>query len=65
MEDFDIDILVHWISELKPDFISIGADSKSNNLEEPKSDKIKDFIDRIEPLTEIKLKDNLKRIFGG
>lgn len=60
--DFDVDVLSNWIIEIKPDFVSIGADSKGHNLPEPNSEKILTFIDELKQFTEAKIKDNLKRL---
>ncbi len=42
--DFDVDILVTWLTELKPSFVNIGADSKHCNLPEPSNKKVKELI---------------------
>ena len=62
--DFDLDILVSWIKVIQPDFVSIGADSKNNNLPEPPRQKVLDLIDELKKFTEVKVKSNLKRIIG-
>lgn len=60
--DFDLDIFVYWIKAIKPKFVSIGADSKGHNLPEPSWDKIQTLIRELRKFTEIKVKDNLKRL---
>jgi len=60
--DFDLDVMVRWIAEIKPEFVSIGADSKGHKLPEPSPDKVQNLIRELEALTEVKVKDNLKRI---
>ena len=60
--DFDLDVMVKWIERIKPDFVSIGADSKGHNLPEPSSIKVKQLIKAIDSSIEVKQKDNLKRI---
>jgi len=60
--DFDLDDMVCWISEIAPEFISIGADSKSHNLPEPPLEKIKQLIRELQQITTVKIKDNLKRL---
>jgi DNA repair photolyase len=60
--DFDLPMLVHWIKRIKPDFVSIGADSKGHNLPEPPPDKVKALIEKLQGITEVKIKDNLKRL---
>jgi len=62
--NFDPPIMVAWIKSIKPEFISIGADSKGFNLPEPKKDKVEDLINELSKFTEVKVKNNLKRIMG-
>lgn len=33
--DFDLNVMIEWIKQLQPKFVSIGADSKRHNLPEP------------------------------
>ncbi len=61
--DFDLEILVHWIKLIKPEFVNIGADSTRNNLPEPSSEKVGKLIKELEKFTKVNLKDNLKRIY--
>lgn len=60
--DFDLNHFVDWLKCLKPDFVSIGADSKGHNLREPSPEKVKELIAGLKEFTEVKIKDNLKRI---
>jgi len=60
--DFDLPIMVVWMKSIKPEFVSIGADSKGFSLHEPKKDKVEDLINELSKFTEVKLKDNLKRM---
>jgi hypothetical protein len=60
--DFDLKEFLMWIENINPEFVSIGADSKNNDLREPNSDKIKKLIDGIESIAEIRIKKNLKRV---
>lgn len=60
--DFDLDVFVNWIKNIKPKFVSIGADSKRTNLLEPSPEKLKLFISRLEKITEVRIKSNLKRL---
>ncbi|MBU0498188.1 MAG: DUF5131 family protein [Candidatus Thermoplasmatota archaeon] len=62
--DFDVDVMVQWIQNINPDFVSIGADSKNNGLPEPTLQKIHSLISQLEESTEIKIKSNLNRVFG-
>ncbi len=60
--DFDLEDFVMMIREIKPEFVSIGADSGDNHLPEPSGDKVKEFIEGLREFTEVKVKDNLKRM---
>ena len=60
--NFDFEKLVKWIYDIKPSFVSIGADSKGNDLPEPSSWKVEKLIKALEKFTVVKLKKNLKRI---
>jgi DNA repair photolyase len=60
--DFDLDEFLKWIKRIRPEFVSIGADSKNNNLQEPSPDKIKKLISGIETVTKVRIKNNLYRI---
>jgi DNA repair photolyase len=59
--DFDLDVLVGWLKEIDPSFISIGADSKYCNLPEPSREKVNELMDALEPM-EIRIKSNLERL---
>lgn len=59
---FDLDKLVTMIRDVLPDYISIGADSKSNGLEEPTKDELKKLIKKLGDFTEVKIKKNINRI---
>ena len=60
--DFDLYVLEDWLRSLSPDFVSIGADSGNNHLPEPSSAKIKALIMFLNDFTEVKIKNNLKRL---
>ena len=60
--DFDLPYLLDWIKQITPEFVSIGADSKGHNLPEPSWDKVSLLVDKLKRFTEVKLKDNLKRL---
>ena len=60
--DFDLDILVSWIKEIKPIQVNIGADSKGHNLPEPNKEKVLALIKKLEKFTNVFQKDNLKRL---
>ncbi len=60
--DFDLDVFIEWIREIKPDFVSIGADSKNHNLLEPSKEKLVQLIIELGKITKIVQKKNLARL---
>ena len=62
IQDFDLEEFLKWIKKIKPEFVSIGADSKNNDLHEPSSYKIKKLITEIKIITKVKIKKNLNRV---
>lgn len=60
--DFDLDIMINWIKQIAPEFVSIGADSKGHNLPEPSGGKIPRLIEGLQGITSVKVKSNLKRL---
>jgi len=61
--DFDVDILVGWLKDIKPTFINIGADSKKCGLPEPSAEKVVEFIAKLrEAKISIRKKTNLERL---
>ena len=60
--EFNLRIFLHNIKSVKPNFVSIGADSKNHHLPEPPSEKIKELIQELRKFTEVKIKHNLKRL---
>jgi hypothetical protein len=60
--DFDHDIFMEWLREINPDFVSIGADSKNHHLPEPTPDKLEALITQLQGITQVIIKDNLKRL---
>ena len=60
--DFDLDSMITWIEIIRPQFVSIGADSKGCNLPEPSPEKIIDLINELKYITKVIIKPNLRRI---
>jgi DNA repair photolyase len=58
---FDLDRLMRMILEIRPSFVSIGADSKSHGLPEPEGKEVRELIKRLKEFTEVKVKWNLSR----
>ena len=63
--DFDLLPVLNMMRQIKPEFISIGADSKGHNIPEPDKEKVLILIDELKKITEVKIKENLKRITNG
>ena len=60
--DFDLDVMIRWIDEIEPGFVSIGADSKKHKLPEPPYYKIQALIENLKKFTEVRIKPNLSRL---
>lgn len=63
--NFDLDVMVKWVNEIKPLFVSIGADSVTKSLPDPSPKKTKQLINELEKITEVRVKDNLQRLLKG
>jgi len=63
--DLDLPVLVEYIKDIKPEFVSIGADSGHNNLPEPSGYKVWALIQALQEFTEVKVKSNLNRLLAG
>ena len=61
---FDVDVMVKWISEIKPEFFNIGADSKGHGLIEPTYSEIVKLTDTLRDKYGIKIieKHNMQRL---
>jgi protein gp37 len=63
--DFDVQILGQWLTDIHPEFVNIGADSKGRGLPEPSAEKIIALISILNTAgIEIREKHNLGRILG-
>jgi DNA repair photolyase len=61
--DFDLDEMVDIISGLRPEWVNIGANTNFKvQLPEPKPEKIRELISKLEQITEVKVKQNLSRL---
>ena len=58
---FDLERLMRMILEIRPSFVSVGADSKSHGLPEPEGKEVRELINRLNRFTEVKVKKNLNR----
>ncbi|VVB53351.1 Uncharacterised protein [uncultured archaeon] len=63
--DFDVETMVEWLEDLKPEFVNIGADSKKSGLPEPSKEKIVRLVRALQAAKiPIWKKINLERIVG-
>lgn len=63
--DFDVNSFTGAIISSQPEYVSIGADSGNNNLDEPPKNKVLDFISKLKKASiETRIKPNLERIIG-
>ena len=61
--NMDIAVMLGYIKDINPEFVSVGADSKKCKLEEPDAEKLRNLIDALPYFAkEIKLKPNLQRL---
>jgi len=60
--NFDLGAFVEMIEWIRPSFISIGADSKRHHLPEPSLEKVGELLVALRTITELKIKNNLKRL---
>ena len=63
--DFDLVDFLCMLRDIKPEFVSIGADSKRNNLIEPSSEKLEKLIKHLKSYTNVIIKNNVKRLMKG
>ena len=59
---FNLHALIRMIGEIKPEFVTIGADSKGHNLEEPSWKEVQALVYELTKFTEIRQKTNLERL---
>lgn len=63
IQEFNLEILLVWIKQIRPVAVEIGADSQRNQLSEPAGHKIHALIENITPFTKVLLKENLTRLY--
>ncbi len=60
---FSVDILAKWISNINPDFINLGADSKGFGMEEPTVAEIMALVEKLKECgIDLREKHNLQRL---
>jgi len=60
--DFDPPALAEMVTQLRPSFVSIGADSGGNRLPEPAPEKVELLVRLLKGYTRVFLKENLRRL---
>ncbi len=64
--EFNMRVMVEWLRDIQPEFVSIGADSQGAleelDVPEPSYGKVMQLRALIAPLTEVRLKSNLDRL---
>lgn len=61
--DFDVESFLRWINLIKPDFVSIGANTNYKvKLPEPSPEKLREFLDKLSGITQVVQKNNLGRL---
>jgi hypothetical protein len=61
--DFTLCGMLGWMADIRPRFVSIGANSRRDiKLPEPPPEKIQELIAELSRFTEVRVKDNLKRL---
>jgi len=54
--DFDLDVFVQWIREIKPVMVYVGYDNYNCGLPEPSLEKTKSLIQLLQRFTEVRVK---------
>ena len=62
--DFDLEELVSWMKELKPEAVAVGYDNYKNNLIEPSLVKTNNLIVRLAEFTKVYTKTLRYPVFG-
>lgn len=55
---FDLDIMVKWITDINPDIVWLGYDSKSCNLPEPSKDEFDELYNELNNTFAVRLKNS-------
>jgi protein gp37 len=64
--DFDLDVMLKWMKEIKPEIIEVGADNHGHNLPEPSWDKVERLLAGLRQICpKVVEKDGLERLKGS
>lgn len=59
---FNLIPMIRILQSIQPEFVTIGADSKSHNLQEPSWKEVEALVSELSKFTEIRQKSNLDRL---
>ena len=63
IQDFDVDVLTKWVSDIKPAIVEIGADNYRNSLPEPPWWKVEKLLENLRGICpSVVEKDGLERL---
>jgi hypothetical protein len=54
--DFDLEIFVQWVKDIKPLIVYVGYDNYNNKLTEPDPRKTKQLIDQLSAFARVRTK---------
>jgi DNA repair photolyase len=64
--DFDLDVMVRWVTDIQPAIIEIGADNHGHHLAEPPWEKVEELLKALRKICpDVKEKDGLERLKGA
>ncbi len=64
--DFDLETLVCWIKDIRPEIVEVGADNYHNNLPEPPWEKVQQLLEALRHFVpQVIEKDGLTRLRVG
>lgn len=53
---FDLNVMLGWIQDIKPEFVYVGKDNWKSNLKEPTREELQALIEELREITEVRLK---------
>ena len=54
--DFDLEIFVQWLKDIKPAMVYVGYDNYNNRLSEPSNTKTENLISQLSVFTRVRTK---------
>jgi hypothetical protein len=63
IQDFDMEILLRWLQDIKPEIVEIGGDNYRHNLAEPSPAKVKELLEALRAFVpKVVEKEGLERL---